>query len=278
MIRPDPKIQQIIRFVPKYFYALLGSAFLFTLGVLRSRHRFFVWQICRHFGWDDRPPVPLLPAVPAEKILDPQTAITLSEASPREGNVTTLELALLNGLVRRLQPATIFEIGTFDGRSSLNMLLNGPPQAQVYTLDLPPDQALQTALPIEKGDVHFIQKSESGERWKRHAVGGRIQQLFGDSASFDFSPYHGRMDFIFVDGSHAYEYVRNDTAVALALARPEGALIVWHDYDGPWPGVTTYLNELQARDPKFSALQRIEGTALAFCWTQPAVARKLFPA
>ena len=46
----------------------------------------------------------------------------------------------------------------------------------------------------------------------------QITQLYGDSANFDFSPYAGRMGLVFVDGSHSYDYVLQDTASALRLA------------------------------------------------------------
>src|SRR5258708_37582845 len=47
-----------------------------------------------------------------------------------------LYLALI---CRVLQPRTIFEIGTLDGYTALLFSLNSPPDATVYTLELPPD-------------------------------------------------------------------------------------------------------------------------------------------
>jgi hypothetical protein len=72
---------------------------------------------------------------------------------------------------------------------------------------------------------------------------------------------------VFVDGSHAYSYVKSDSERALALVRP-GGLVLWHDYSGPShsPGVYQALNELAERLP----LVRIEGTMLA-AYRQPTV-------
>jgi hypothetical protein len=55
---------------------------------------------------------------------------------------------------------------------------------------------------------------------------------------------------VFVDGSHAYSYVVNDSAKALALIKPAG-IVLWHDYQGPQhsPGVYQALNELSRRLP-----------------------------
>ena len=66
---------------------------------------------------------------------------------------------------------------------------------------------------------------------------------------------------VFVDGSHAYEYVLSDSERGLSLLRGPGT-VVWHDY-GEWVGVTKALDELSTRDSRFAALQRIENTTLA---------------
>ena len=91
----------------------------------------------------------------------------------------------------------------------------------------------------------------------------KIVQLWGDSATFDFSPYYQKADLVFVDGSHTYEYVHNDSKVALALLRPETGLIVWHDYDWGYGGAAKALEEL-SRTPEYSGLKHIEGTCLAY--------------
>ena len=47
---------------------------------------------------------------------------------------------------------------------------------------------------------------------------------------FDFSPFYGKMDLVFVDASHAYEAVLNDSLQAFKLISDTG-IIVWDDYD-----------------------------------------------
>ena len=41
-----------------------------------------------------------------------------------DGNVNLAELAVLNALCRTFRPKSIMEIGTFDGRTTLNLSLN----------------------------------------------------------------------------------------------------------------------------------------------------------
>jgi len=67
-----------------------------------------------------------------------------------------------------------------------------------------------------------------------------------------------------VDGSHAYDYVVNDTQLALRLLSKRGGTILWHDYDTScWPGVTKALHEFYLRDGTFKSLQRVHGTTFA---------------
>lgn len=63
---------------------------------------------------------------------------------------------------------------------------------------------------------------------------------------------------VFVDGSHAYDYVLSDTRAAMTIVDP-GGLVVWHDY-GIWEGVTNALDELEQRE-RFG-LRNIRGTSL----------------
>ena len=49
---------------------------------------------------------------------------------------------------------------------------------------------------------------------------------------------------MFIDGSHTYEYVKNDTEKCLRIAG-DGATLVWHDCDRTHPGVVRYLCELK---------------------------------
>jgi hypothetical protein len=65
----------------------------------------------------------------------------------------------------------------------------------------------------------------------------------------------------FIDGSHAYEYVLNDSEKVFAIMRGQG-LILWHDYTN-WPGVWTALNELYQKDARFKGVRHIGGTSIA---------------
>ena len=69
------------------------------------------------------------------------------------------------------------------------------------------------------------------------------------------------MDFIFVDGSHAYDYVMNDSMIALKLLKEGKGVILWHDYIG-WVGVRKALSKLYERGGVFKDMKHIKGTSL----------------
>jgi predicted O-methyltransferase YrrM len=260
-------IRRVTRAAERYLQALAGAAYAFTFGFASARNRRLVYSISDHFR-----PVKLtpadIPAVGVDELTRESGAIALRAVLAQPGNASVLELVVLARLVRQFRPHALFEIGTFDGRTTLNLAANSPEDAVVYTLDLPREQLEQTQYEILKTDRLHVDKDASGARFAGADCAGKIRQLYGDSATFDFAPYEGQIDFVFVDGSHAYEYVLNDTRVALQLLRGGRGVIVWHDYGGVFDfagvdDVTRALNRLYAELPEMSGCVRVEGTTLA---------------
>ena len=185
----------------------------------------------------------------------------LLETEARDGNVTPEELVVLASFAKKFQPRRIFEIGTFDGRTSLNLIANAAPDAELYTLDLPKSAITSTELRIKTGDRKFIDKPSSGSRFVGTSYAPRIHQIYADSAKYDYSALHNSMDLIFVDGAHSYEYVMNDTEKVWPLLKNGKGIILWHDYG--WHEVILALNEFYTQDSRFSKLMHIEGTTIA---------------
>lgn len=172
------------------------------------------------------------------------------------------DLLALGMLCQWARPRTIFEIGTLAGVTAHHLALNAP-TAEVFTLDLP-----------VHGDGHCRLATTTADRRQatlragalRYVYSGtpeecRIRPVFGDSADFDYAPWHGRVDFFFIDGAHSYEYVRSDTLNALRCVRP-GGVIAWHDFGRVGVnGVTRWLCELRAQGREIWA---VPGSAVAF--------------
>jgi predicted O-methyltransferase YrrM len=83
----------------------------------------------------------LLPEIPIEMLYP---SIDLSQIEllyplPRAGGVRVDELVIISAIVRHLKPKRLVEIGTAEGRTTLNLALHSPQDSEVITLDLPPD-------------------------------------------------------------------------------------------------------------------------------------------
>jgi len=186
--------------------------------------------------------------------------VCLSPLKSREHNVDAFELLSICALIKDNLCNTIFEIGTYDGRTTRAMAMNLSDRAsKIYTLNLPPD-VLDVELETSNTDVGLSKKVVSGDRFIGTPEECKIVQLWGDSAVFDFFPYYKKMDLVFIDGAHSKEYVKSDTQNAMNLIKTEGGFIVWHD--AHLYGVVQYLSELIKTNN--GPVYFIKGTSLAF--------------
>jgi len=181
------------------------------------------------------------------------------------------ELLVLATVTRVLQPSSVFEIGTFNGRTTSVFELNAAPGARILSLDLPPEY--DTARPAPAylaSDVTLVKQRVVGSYLHELRLADRYEQLFGDSLSFDPSPYAGSVELGFIDGAHARRYVQNDTEKMAAMMSPRG-LVFWHDYGGKgqFRALTEYLDDLS----KKIVIYRVAGTSLA--WSPASALRAL---
>lgn len=154
------------------------------------------------------------------------------------------DMVYVCGMASVANARRIFEFGTYRGQTTCG-LASVCKDAQIYTLNLPLNDDPRYAPYIGM----YIARSPDRDR---------INQIFCDSRTFDTTPYCRSMDYIFIDGDHSYEGVKNDTEKALQLLKP-GGIIVWHDYAAKSPGVLEYLAEFSQQRPLF----RLRKTCLA---------------
>ena len=177
----------------------------------------------------------------SQLLKDEDIELHLGPVKARQHNITEFELLTICSLLKDNRCNNVFEIGTFDGRTTRAMAMNLLSiEGQVYTLNLP-DQTEQVQLTTDATDVRLASKVLSGERFLHTQEKNVIHQLWGDSASYDFSPYYGKMDMVFIDGAHSREYAANDTEAALKMIMHAGGIIVWHD--AHLYGVVTFLKQ-----------------------------------
>lgn len=229
-----------------------------TIGMLSRERRMLVYRIHRLFYIFNNPPVKkTLQQKVLDQIISANKVIQTVELVGVQGNTTAYEQAVLNMFVKEMNPKTIFEIGTFDGRTTLNFAINSSEDTEIYTFDLPKDEIDTALLKVSTSDQKLINKNVTGsrflsERGQRLINDRKITQLYGDTATFDFSPYYNSIDFVFVDAAHTYEYVKNDSEIALKLLRNGKGTILWHDYDDKHGGSVQAINEILEKNPSWN--------------------------
>jgi SAM-dependent methyltransferase len=197
-----------------------------------------------------------IPALTFTELFGSSAGLQLSVdpvALDRHGwNVKLHEEIYISAAVQTLKPKRIFEIGTFDGNTTRRLAEAAPNDAEVFTLDLP--EAMFNATQ----DPHAFSGSRVGERYADSPARHKITQIRADATTFDFSPFYGTMDFVFVDAAHDYPHGRIDTQNALRMVRP-GGTILWHDFEPYWSGLVHAVCEVTAG----FQLCRLGGTSFA---------------
>ncbi len=189
-----------------------------TSSVLRKRH----WSIGNIEYWRTHLlPVSVfrtlidrrrlkLPFRPAEVFGPPAGGIELPVLYPLTGLKDTPlhDMLVLLNLAKGRKARRILEIGTFRARTTYALHLNCPEAAivsyDIEILDSPFRSELLKVPKVQLRNASFIASAETLRK-------------------------ETRFDFIFVDASHRFEHVMEDSRLALELVDPNG-IIVWHDY------------------------------------------------
>jgi len=202
-----------------------------------------------HFSLEARAIDQLFPEASVSFVMLPPPEVTRDDfmASP------VSQLAVLAYVCCAVNPKRIFEFGTYIGSATRVMAMNT--SASITTLDL--DAESRSNL----FGKEFLYTS--GSSFLGTLEADRIEQCFGDTRAFDYAPYLGRMDLVFVDANHTYPFVKNDSEWAIKLVHESG-IIVWDDYiftdEHPeCSGVAEYLNECSKIFPCY----QIQGSRLA---------------
>jgi len=136
------------------------------------------------------------------------------------------EMVLLLEDVRKLAPKRILEIGTCKGGSLYMWTRLASPDATIVSVDLPGGKYgggySRLRTPIYRRFARAQQRLHL-LRADSHASGtfSEVKRLFGSEP----------VDFLFIDGDHTYEGVKQDWEMYSPLVR-KGGLIVFHDVAG----------------------------------------------
>jgi predicted O-methyltransferase YrrM len=144
----------------------------------------------------DKVPVYKFKKISIASIL-PGLSETIDYCQFGDGSSYPIDIALYKGLIKRYNKKRFLEIGTFKGGVAENL-------GQIC-----------------KG------VSIDCKEWENRTINNNVEYLMLNSK--DISDKLGKFDFIFIDGNHTFEYVKNDTEKAFQLLEKDG-IIVWHDY------------------------------------------------
>lgn len=178
-------------------------------------------------------------------------------------SITLDEACALATLVQCGDRERILEIGTFDGNTTLLLATNASNESSIVTVDLPPDfdpKKDQSSLGHAESKINLTPRNILASQYQNSPFAQKITQVYGDSATLDWSTLGGPFDLIFIDGCHTEVYVRSDSESAFKTLAPQG-LIVWHDY-GEISDVTLVVDECARIHTDF-AFSVIENTRLA---------------
>ena len=200
--------------------------------------------------------VPRLPRATLEELFPGIGGLTISmQHEVRDRALLHAEAYVLSLTTAFIQPKRIFEIGTATGQSTLLMARQAP-EAAIETLDL---GSVEPALGVQQDEHPWAELESIGAAFVGTEHAAHITQHLGDSATFDYEPFAGAVDLVFVDGAHTYEYVRSDSRNALRMLAPAG-VIVWDHCNYQNPGVSKALHELHEAGTE---VYRVHGTRLA---------------
>lgn len=171
-------------------------------------------------------------------------------------SITLQEICNIVAIEKFINASLIMEIGTYDGGTTVNLAANTQENGAVYTIDLPPDFK-KYDLSINSFNDNKSNFVLSGSQYKRTEFAYRINQIYCDSAKYNFADLNVMFDLFFIDGNHDYNYVKKDTESALRYTK-KGGVIVWHDY-GMIEDVSKYIDEIS----EMRKIHVIQGTRLA---------------
>ncbi|MBQ3734853.1 MAG: class I SAM-dependent methyltransferase [Bacteroidales bacterium] len=185
--------------------------FPYLLNLVLDSEDVFQKKVSKKYGLDEG-----LPLLRLEELF-PDFTETVSPYAYLSGATMPIDIALLKMLARRRNVQRYFEIGTWRGESVANVAAVVP---QCVTLNLSREEIIKLTDNERYADAHaFFSKNLDN-----------VTHIEGNSQSFDFTPYKGQFDMVFIDGDHHSDAVKKDTQTAFELLRDEKSIIVWHDY------------------------------------------------
>ncbi len=170
-----------------------------------------------------------------------QVSLPIGAVHELSGHPNKVDMLFVCAIAKLRQARSIFEFGTYQGRTTC-YLAEATAQTRVTTLDLPME-----------GNERYGRFN--GDYFRGKPIAERIDQVFVDSRQLDVEPHRSKYDFIFVDGDHSYELVKNDTELAFQMLKP-GGVIMWHDYAAKSERLVEYFQDFTTQTRPLFRIRR----------------------
>jgi len=158
-----------------------------------------------------------LPVIDVANLFGNSYRENLSVFTFLDGGSMVTDIALLKSLAAQIPGCKYFEIGTWRGESAVNL---ADAADEVYTLNISDEEMRRMGV-----NESYISQQGFFSKGKK-----KIRHLRYNSRNFDFSSPGKKFDLIFIDGSHHYEDVRDDTEKIFNHLVHNDTIVVWHDY------------------------------------------------
>lgn len=156
------------------------------------------------------------------------------------------------------------EIGSWYGRSTV--VIGQEIQkcgGQLFCIDTWNQEGWkETARKLPKNRQHFQWEKSGGNAYlifwqniEKHGLAQTVHPIIGRSSDIR-KKWDAPLQFIFVDGCHYYEFVKNDALWKEFLVKD--GIIAFHDYGGNgWPGVKKAVDEMMDPDTRFQFFKQV---------------------
>jgi predicted O-methyltransferase YrrM len=167
------------------------------------------------------------------------------------------EALILGSLIKSIAPKRVLEIGTGTGFSTKLIAENMSKEGILHTVDLPINETEDLELKIKPiyFNANYLSHQKANSLLENRS---EVIQHFHDSHNLSEKIGESNFDFIFIDGCHDYNYVKNDSIESLKVAS-DNAVVLWHDY-GMLPGVSKFLDKLAKQKFQNLGLIAIQGS------------------
>ena len=167
------------------------------------------------------------------------------------GWVDGLDLETLIDYAGRVNNGIIFEIGTASGRSAATLAIASS-TSKIYTLDNYEDWYYRNPQTMLLSKYQENNKRDVLRSWKwvddvlQTDILQRITHIIDDSRTYEWTG--PKFDLLFIDGNHAYKFVKNDYERFIPYVK-KGGVVIMDDYtreEGNGYCVKKYLDEIGA--------------------------------